>query len=98
MSQTHSKTYKTIETRLVHSGRPHPRISGAVATPIFQSATFEYENQASYHDIRYIRLNNTPNHEVLHLKLAAAENGEAAVVTASGMAAITTAQIGRAHV
>ena len=91
MSKTYNKTYKTIETRLVHSGQPHPRISGAVATPIFQSATFEYENQASYHDIRYIRLNNTPNHEVLHLKLAAAENGEAAVVTASGMAAITTA-------
>ena len=91
MSKTYNKTYKTIETRLVHSGQPHPRISGAVATPIFQSATFEYENQASYHDIRYIRLNNTPNHEVLHLKLAAVENGEAAIVTASGMAAITTA-------
>jgi hypothetical protein len=46
------KSYKTIETCLVHAGEPHPRISGAVATPIFQSATFEYENQASYHDIR----------------------------------------------
>jgi len=62
-----------------------------VAAPIFQSATFEYEDQASYHDIRYIRLNNTPNHELLHRKLAALENTEAAVVTASGMAAITTA-------
>ena len=86
-----SKSYKTIETCLVHAGEPHPRISGAVTTPIFQSATFEYENQASYHDIRYIRLNNTPNHVVLHHKLSALENGEAAVVTASGMAAITTA-------
>lgn len=85
-----SKSYKTIETCLVHAGEPHPRISGAVTTPIFQSATFEYENQASYHDIRYIRLNNTPNHVVLHHKLSALENGEAAVVTASGMAAITT--------
>jgi cystathionine beta-lyase/cystathionine gamma-synthase len=88
-----SNNYKTIETRLVHSGEPHPRICGAVATPIFQSATYEYEDQASYHDIRYIRLNNTPNHEVLHRKLAALENGEAAVVTASGMAAITTAML-----
>jgi cystathionine beta-lyase/cystathionine gamma-synthase len=86
-----SKTYKTIETRLVHAGEPDPRICGAVVTPIFQSATYQYENQASYHDIRYIRLNNTPNHEVLHRKLAALENAEAAVVTASGMAAITTA-------
>lgn len=86
-----SKTYKTIQTRLVHAGEPDPRICGAVVTPIFQSATYEYEDQASYHDIRYIRLNNTPSHEVLHRKLAALENGEAALVAASGMAAITTA-------
>jgi cystathionine beta-lyase/cystathionine gamma-synthase len=86
-----SKSYKTIETSLIHAGEPRPRICGAVTTPIFQSATYEYEHQASYHDVRYIRLNNTPNHEVLHLKLAALENGEAALVTASGMAAITTA-------
>jgi cystathionine beta-lyase/cystathionine gamma-synthase len=84
------KTYKTIETRLVHAGEPDPRICGAVTAPIFQSATFDYEDQASYHDIRYIRLNNTPNHEALHRKLAALENGEAALVAASGMAAITT--------
>src|SRR5215470_8537116 len=86
-----SKTYKTMQTRLVHAGEPHPRICGAVAAPIFQSSTYEHEDQASYHDIRYIRLNNTPNHELLHRKLAALENSEAAVVTASGMAAITTA-------
>ncbi len=59
--------------------------------PIFQSATFEYDGEASYHGVRYVRLNNTPNHLVLHKKLAAIENAEAAVVTASGMAAITTA-------
>ena len=86
-----SKTFKTLQTRLIHAGEPHPRICGAIAAPIFQSSTYEYEDQASYHDIRYIRLNNTPNHELLHRKLAAVENGEAAVVTASGMAAITTA-------
>jgi cystathionine beta-lyase/cystathionine gamma-synthase len=40
--------------------------------------------------LRYIRLNNTPNHVALHEKLAALENGEAAVVSASGMAAIST--------
>src|SRR5262249_48332017 len=35
--------------------------------------------------------NNTPNHEAVHKKLAALENAEAALVTASGMAAISTA-------
>jgi cystathionine beta-lyase/cystathionine gamma-synthase len=40
--------------------------------------------------VLYIRLNNSPNHVVLHHKLAALENAEAALVTASGMAAIST--------
>ncbi|RLB28316.1 MAG: PLP-dependent transferase [Deltaproteobacteria bacterium] len=85
-----SKTYKHLETKLIHAGEPEPLISGAVSMPIFQSSTFEYTGATSYHDLKYIRLNNTPNHIVLHQKLAALENAEAALVTASGMAAITT--------
>lgn len=80
-----------IETKLIHAGEMEPRILGAVSMPIFQSAMYEYSRVASYHDIPYIRLNNTPNHIVLHKKLAALENAEAAIVTASGMAAISTA-------
>jgi len=84
------KTYKHLETKLIHAGEPEPLISGAVSMPIFQSSTFEYTGATSYHDLKYIRLNNTPNHIALHQKLAALENAEAALVTASGMAAITT--------
>jgi cystathionine beta-lyase/cystathionine gamma-synthase len=84
------KSNRRIETKLIHAGEPEPRIRGAVSMPIFQSATFEYVGQDSYHDLKYIRLNNTPNHVVLHQKLAALENAEAAVVSSSGMAAITT--------
>ena len=80
-----------METKLIHSGEPVPRIEGAVALPVFQSSTFIYEGAESYHDIRYIRLNNTPNHLVLASKLAALENAEDALVAASGMAAISTA-------
>ncbi|MDM8538387.1 aminotransferase class I/II-fold pyridoxal phosphate-dependent enzyme, partial [Desulfobacterales bacterium HSG17] len=83
--------FKHIETKLIHSGEPNPRIEGAVSMPVFQSSTFEYSGQSSYHDLKYIRLNNTPNHTVLHAKLAALENAEAAIVTASGMAIISTA-------
>jgi cystathionine beta-lyase/cystathionine gamma-synthase len=79
-----------IETKLIHAGEPDPPIEGAVSMPIFQSSTFEYAGQTSYHDLKYIRLNNTPNHIALHKKLAALENAESAVVTASGMAAIST--------
>jgi cystathionine beta-lyase/cystathionine gamma-synthase len=85
-----TKTYKRIETKLIHAGEPDPLIYGAVSMPIFQSSTFEYSGQTSYHDLKYIRLNNTPNHIALHQKLAALENAEAAVVTSSGMAAIST--------
>lgn len=81
---------RSLQTELVHAGEPTPRIEGAVGMPIFQSATFESHGAGDYHDIRYIRLNNTPNHRVLHEKLASLEGGQAALVTASGMAAITT--------
>ena len=79
-----------IDTRLIHAGEPDKRIGGAVSLPVFQSSTFEYAGQSSYDELKYIRMNNTPNHEVLHNKLASLENAEAALVTASGMAAITT--------
>lgn len=85
-----AKLYKHIETKLIHAGEPEPLIGGAVSMPIFQSAMFEYTGETSYHDLKYIRLNNTPNHIALHQKLAALENAEAALVTASGMAAIST--------
>ncbi len=85
-----TKNFKRIDTKLIHAGEPEPRIMGAVSMPIFQSAMFEYAGETSYHDLKYIRLNNTPNHVALHEKLAALENAEAALVTASGMAAIST--------
>lgn len=85
-----SSRNRRIETRLIHSGEPRPLIEGAVSLPIFQSSTFEYAGQDSYDDLKYIRLNNTPNHRALGEKLAALEGAESAVVTASGMAAITT--------
>ncbi|HEY6420073.1 MAG TPA: PLP-dependent transferase [Candidatus Binataceae bacterium] len=84
-----ARLIKGLDTKLIHAGEPEPLIEGAVAMPIFQSSTFEYAGQKSYHDLRYIRLNNTPNHIVLHAKLAALENAEAALVTGSGMAAIS---------
>jgi cystathionine beta-lyase/cystathionine gamma-synthase len=84
------KQYKRIDTKAVHAGTPEPRIEGAVAMPIFQSAMYEYAGEASYDDIRYIRLNNTPNTLALNRKLAALENAEAAMVAASGMAAISS--------
>ncbi|MBT8400360.1 MAG: aminotransferase class I/II-fold pyridoxal phosphate-dependent enzyme, partial [Rhodothermia bacterium] len=80
---------KSIETKLIHAGEPNPRVDGAVAMPIFQSAMFEYAGPED--EVRYIRYSNNPNQVALQEKLAALENAEAAIVTSSGMAAISSA-------
>ena len=80
-----------IETLLIHAGEEDKKYAGAVVLPVFQSATFAYGGEDKYHDQKYIRLNNTPGHKAVQEKLARIAGGEDAVVTASGMAAITTA-------
>ena len=84
------KNYKRIETQLIHAGTPQPRIEGAVAMPIFQSANFEFAGESSYDNLKYIRLNNTPNHLALHRTLSVLEKAPAALLGASGMAVIST--------
>jgi cystathionine beta-lyase/cystathionine gamma-synthase len=80
-----------VETLVVHGGRPEPAIEGAIATPIFQTSTYASgeARDASYDAVRYSRLSNGPSHLVLHRRLAALMGAEAAVVCASGMAAIS---------
>ncbi len=79
------------DTLAVHAGDPAPRVEGAVVPPIFQSATFEYADAGDDAELRYLRLNNTPTQKTAAARIAALENAEDAVVTASGMAAITGA-------
>jgi cystathionine beta-lyase/cystathionine gamma-synthase len=79
-----------LDTQLVHVGEDLARAHGSVAPPIYQSATFVTEPGESYDEIRYARLNNTPNHLAVQEKIAAIAGGKACVVTASGMAAIST--------
>ncbi len=85
----YTSKFRTLDTDVVHAGAPHPRIEGAVVTPVFQSANYEMADEAAYDAVRYIRLSNSPGHHTLHARLAAIEAGEAALVTASGMAAIS---------
>jgi len=75
-----------IDTQLIHAGEEQ-RIEGAIRMPIFQTAMFEHDDAP----LRYIRYNNTPNQRVLNRKLAILEDAEDALVTGSGMAAITSA-------
>lgn len=80
-----------METKLIHAGEPRPFIEGAVTMPLFHSSTYQYFGQEDGAKPRYPRLSNTPNHLCVEAKLAALEGAEAALVTSSGMAAISTA-------
>jgi len=86
----YSHRYRSLETNLVHAGAPRPNIEGAVVTPLFQSANYLMADEKEYDAVRYIRLSNSPTHYALQAKLAAIESGEAALATASGMAAISS--------
>lgn len=79
-----------VDTRAVHAGDPRPRVGGAVVPPIFQSANYEFTGESDYHDLRYIRLNNTPGQAAAAARIASLEGAEDALVTSSGMAAIST--------
>ena len=76
-------------TRLIHAGEE--RIGGSVAPPVFQSTVFAVDEAGGYEDLKYVRYSNLPNHRMLAAKLADLEGAEAALVTGSGMAAISAA-------
>lgn len=80
-----------FSTELIHSGEQRTP-GGPAIPPIYQSTVFELEDDGSGRDpLRYPRLNNTPNHEIVGAKLAALDGGEAGLAMASGMAAISAA-------
>lgn len=78
-----------MDTLAVHGGERRPGPDGSVVFPIYQGTVYEGEPGAPYHDIKYLRLNSTPSQTYLHDKLAALEGAQAALATASGMAALT---------
>jgi methionine-gamma-lyase len=88
-------------TLAVHAGEPPCPLTGALDTPIYQSTTFvsadANEMAAVYGEEKfgymYTRYGN-PTIHALEEKLAALEEGEAALATATGMAAISTAILG----
>jgi len=73
-------------TQAVHAGSHRELNFGGVNTPIFTSSAIEYLEDS---EVRYPRYFNTHNNRVVAEKIAALENAEAALVTSSGMAAIS---------
>ncbi|HKN46867.1 MAG TPA: aminotransferase class I/II-fold pyridoxal phosphate-dependent enzyme, partial [Candidatus Polarisedimenticolia bacterium] len=81
---------RRIETLAVHAGERRPGPEGSVVFPIYQGTVYAVPPGTDYHDIKYLRLSSTPTQTYLNDKLAALEGAEAAVATASGMAAVST--------
>lgn len=85
-------------TRLVHAGEPADAATGAVGVPIYQNSTFAFEStgaidatlEGEQERYVYTRYGN-PTLTALEAKLANLEGADSALVTASGMAAITLA-------
>ena len=84
-------------TNALHAGHDVAANGGTRAVPIYQSTSYVFKNSDHAADLFslaepgfiYTRINN-PTNDILEQRLAALEGGIAAVVTASGTAAINT--------
>jgi methionine-gamma-lyase len=86
-----------LQTRVLH-GTTHLNKTHAVSAPIWQTTTFVSdspeayaETAASMHPTEFYTRYGNPTHERVEHTLAMLEGGEAALVTGSGMGAITLA-------
>lgn len=103
MINKQSKDFK-LETLAVHAGQQPDKETGAIVEPVYMTSTFAYtkdrmerwlagtlnEGEIIY---TYGRSRN-PSQVSLQKKIAALEHAEAALVTASGMAAVSMAILG----
>jgi O-acetylhomoserine (thiol)-lyase len=87
-----------FETKQIHVGQETPDPTGARAVPIFATTSYVFADSAqaaarfglSEGGNIYTRLGN-PTSDIFEKRMAALENGAAAIATASGAAAITYA-------
>jgi cystathionine beta-lyase/cystathionine gamma-synthase len=78
-----------IETLAIHAGQPPDPATGAVMTPIYQTATYVQQGVGEHKGYEYARTGN-PTRTALESCLAALEGAEHGLAFASGMAAIDT--------
>jgi cystathionine beta-lyase/cystathionine gamma-synthase len=79
----------TIETLLAHAGLCSDEKTGAISTPIYQTATFGHPSLGQSTGYDYSRTSN-PTRDVLEKLLAELESGARASTFGSGMAAISS--------
>jgi cystathionine gamma-synthase len=78
-----------FETRAIHEGQEPDPATGAIITPIYQTATFVQEAVGVHKGYDYARVAN-PTRSALQIALASLENAEHGVAFSSGLGATTT--------
>jgi len=76
-----------FETACIHAGQTPDPTTGAVMTPIYQTATYVQDGVGRHRGYEYGRTGN-PTRTALETSLAALESGQFGLAYASGMAAI----------
>lgn len=82
------KSYKELETALIHGGIYGDELTGAVNVPIYQTSTYEQESLGHHKGWEYSRTGN-PTRAALEALIAELEGGKAGFAFGSGMAAAT---------
>lgn len=91
-----ARTFKHMETSVIHEGYDSKDMLGSLTTPLFQTSTFTFQS-AEQGERRfageedgyiYSRLGN-PTVAILEERIAALENGERGLAFGSGMAAVS---------
>lgn len=75
-----------LATKLIHAGIVPDPTTGAIMTPIYQTATYVQESPGNHKGYEYARTQN-PTRDTLQNALAAVENGNYGLCFASGSAA-----------
>jgi len=75
-----------FSTRAIHAGQEPDPSTGAIMTPIFQTATYAQAGLGEHKGFEYARTSN-PTRSALEACIAALEDGRYGLAFASGMAA-----------
>src|SRR5438445_922675 len=78
-----------FETRAIHAGQEPDPATGAIITPIYQTATFVQDAVGVHKGYDYARVGN-PTRTALQVALASLENAKHGVAFSSGLGATTT--------
>ncbi len=90
------KSYKHMETSVIHEGYDSTQMLGSLTPPIFQTSTYTFDSAeqgqarfaAEEEGYIYSRLGN-PTVRILEERIAALEGGERGLAFSSGMAAVS---------